>query len=57
MKMARSFNNCGRKVRKNGGRVQRELAVVFLLFFEGISGYYIFFYVSTKLLGIIEPSN
>jgi len=39
MKKARSFEDWRRKERKNGGRVQRELAGVFCCCFLGLSGY------------------
>jgi len=46
---------------KNGGRVQRELAGFFFLFFFcslGLSGYlYIPIFSFYQTLGILEPSN
>jgi len=52
--MARSFEHRGRKVRKNGSRLQKELALAFFL--KAYSAIYIFL-SSYQALGILELSN
>jgi len=58
-KAGKSFENRGRKVKKIGGRIQRELAVyLFFLFFFSydLLGYF-FFYSFYQALGTLKPNN